>query len=84
MRKIEVYGIEQQMLEKRYHDNIHACNERIRKNTATYNNWENADERVRSRYTKEEYKEQFIDHWFEERRNWIFKLRDVRQGFIYE
>lgn len=84
MRQIEVYGANQKTLESIYHRKIHEINGKLKKLYATYNDYENADERVKAHYTKEEYKATFIDYQLGERRRYIYKLRDVRNGYIYE
>lgn len=64
---------------------IRKCNEQIRKNTETYNNWESVtDERI-LKYTKEDYKKKFIDYWRDERRYHIYRLNNqIRKGFVFE
>lgn len=83
-RRIEIYGVNQKVLETKYLQNIRRINAILKRQYETYNNYENADERLRARYTREQYKEVFIDYQLEERRRYIYKLRDVRNGYIYE
>lgn len=83
-RRIELTPTNQQVLEQRCHFNIHRCNASIRKNLKTYNDWENAGTRLHSQYTREEYKQEFIDYWYKQRRFWIDQLRTVRQGYVLE
>ena len=83
-RRIEIYGVNQRVLESQCLRNIRRINDILKRQYATYNDYENADERLKERYTKEQYKEMFIEHQLEERRKYIYKLRDVRNGYIYE
>ena len=73
------------MLEQQAKSNIKKCNEQIRKNTEVYNNWESVtDERI-LKYTREQYKEKFIDYWRDERRYHVHRLNNqIRKGFVLE
>ena len=62
MARIEVTGVHQKTLENMYLRKIREINAIIKKENETYNNWENADERLKSRYTREEFKEYFIGY----------------------
>lgn len=84
LRKIEVSGVNQKVLENQYHRKIHEINAILKKLNATYNDWDNADERTKSMYTREKFKTTFIDYQLQMRRSYIYKLRDVRNGYIYE
>lgn len=68
MTRIELSPMNQQILEERCHNRIRVCNTNIRKNLKTYNDWENAGTRLHSQYTQEEYKQEFIDYWYKQRR----------------
>ena len=73
------------MLEQQAKANIKKCNEQIRKNTEVYNNWESVTDERLLRYTREQYKEKFIDYWRDQRRYYVYRLnRQIRQGFVYE
>lgn len=73
------------MLEQRAKANIKKCNEQIRKNTEVYNNWESVTDERLLRYTREQYKEKFIDYWREERRHQVYRLNNqIRKGFLFE
>ena len=73
------------MLEQQAKANIKKCNEQIRKNTEVYNNWESVTDERLLRYTREQYKEKFIDYWRAERRYHIYRLNEqIRKGFVYE
>ena len=84
MARIELTPMNQQMLEKRYHDKVRECNANIRKAKKTYEDWYSASEAIRSRYTREEYKVEFVDFWREQRRYWVERLHQVRKGYILE
>ena len=84
LRKIEVTGVHQKTLENMYLRKIHEINAIIKKENDTYNNWETADERLKSRYSREEFKTSFIDFQRRRRSDYIYKLRNVRNGYIYE
>lgn len=83
-RIVKVNDTQQSTLENLYLLRIREINEKLRKFYATYNDWENADERIRDRYTREQYKEMFIDYQLTERHIYIIKLRNVRRGIITE
>lgn len=83
-RTAEVNPAQQTTLENLYLRRIREINEKLRKFYATYNDWENADERIRDRYTREQYKEVFIDYQLTERHIFLIKLRNVRRGIITE
>ena len=72
------------MLEQQAKANIKKCNEQIRKNTEVYNNWESVTDERLLRYTREQYKEKFIDYWREERRHQVYRLNQIRRGFLFE
>lgn len=73
------------MLEQQAKANIKKCNEQIRKNTEVYNNWESVTDERLLRYTREQYKEKFIDYWSEERRHQVYRLNNqIRKGFLFE
>ena len=73
------------MLEQQAKANIKKCNEQIRKNTEVYNNWESVTDERLLRYTREQYKEKFIDYWREERRHQVYRLNNqIRRGFLFE
>lgn len=73
------------MLEQQAKANIKKCNEQIRKNTEVYNNWESVTDERLLRYTREQYKEKFIDYWREERRHQVYRLNNpIRKGFLFE
>lgn len=83
-RIVSVNDTQKSTLERLYLLRIKEINEKLRKFYATYNDWENADERLRDRYTREQYKEMFIDYQLTERHIYIIKLRNVRRGIITE
>ena len=69
------------MLEQQAKANIKKCNEQIRKNTEVYNNWENVTDERLLRYTREQYKEKFINYWRDERRYPVYRLNNqIRKG----
>ncbi len=82
-RTTEVSGAQQAALERLYLRKIREVNEKIRRFTATYNDWENADPRLHAVCTREEYGAR-IEYWYEERHSYVLKLRDVRRGVIHE
>lgn len=77
-------GVQQAALAHLYLRRIREINEKLRRFNATYNDWDNADERLRSRYTREQYREQFIEYWRGERHTYVLKLRDVRRGVLHD
>lgn len=81
---VKVNDVQKSTLESLYLLRIREINEKLRKFYATYNDWENADERLRSHYTREQYKEMFIDRWLGERHTYIIKLRDIRRRILNE
>lgn len=81
---VKVNDVQKPTLENLYLLRIREINEKLRRFYATYNDWENADERLRAHYTRERYKEMFINYWLDTRRVYIYKLRDVRRGVIHE
>lgn len=83
-RIVQVNDTRQATLEQLYLRRIREINEKLRKFYATYNDWDNADERIRDRYTREAYKEMFIDYKLTERHIYVIKLRNVRRGIINE
>lgn len=83
-RIVKVNDMQQPTLERLYLLRIREINEKLRKFYATYNDWENADERIRDHYTREQYKEMFIDYQMNARHIYIIKLRNVRRGIITE
>lgn len=83
-RIVKVNDTQQSTVENLYLGRIREINEKLRKFYATYNDWENADERLRSHYTREQFRVQFIDYQLDRRRVCIYKLRDVRRGIIHE
>lgn len=83
-RIVKVNDTQKSALEALYLGRIRKINETLRKFYATYNDWENADERLRDRYTREAYKEHFIDYQLNERHIYIIKLRNVRRGLVFE
>ena len=83
-RRIEVCGVQQTYLENVYHSKIHEINDQLKTMNAKYNDWDNVDERIKSRYTKEEYKSYFIDRKREERSVYVQKLHTVRNGYVIE
>ena len=84
MRKVEVTGVHQKTLENLYHTQIHECNQRISILQRQLENWDSVNSRIKARYTKEEYKKEFLDYQYSIRRDYIQKLRDVRNGYMYE
>ena len=83
--KIELTPQDMLMLEQRAKAKIKKCNEEIRKNTEVYNNWESVTDERLLRYTREQYKEKFIDYWRDERRYYIYRLNNqIRKGFVFE
>lgn len=85
MRKIEVIGLNQTILENSYHSKINEINDNIKKCMQKYNDWENVDEKTKSIFhTREEYKRRTIDYMRLMRAGYIHKLHDVRNGYIYE
>ena len=84
LRQIEVTGGQQKVLEDLYHRKIHEINEQLKKLNEKYTNWECVEERVKERYTKEEYKRFFIDAKRAERNNYVLKLKNIRKGFVLE
>ena len=83
-RTVAVSGAQQQTLEALYLRRIREINAKLRRFNATFNDWENADPRLRARYTREQYKSQFIDYQMAERHSYIMKLRNGRRGFVIE
>lgn len=83
-RIVSVNDTQKSTLEALYLLRIREINEKLRKFYATYNDWDNADERLRDRYTREAYKEMFIDYQLTERHIYIIKLRNVRRGLIFD
>ncbi len=83
-RIVKVNDTQQSTLENLYLLRIREINEKLRRFYATYNDWENADDRLRAHYTREQFEEMFIGRWLGERRTYIYKLRDVRRGIIHE
>lgn len=83
-RIVKVNDMHQATLEKLYLGRIREINAKIKKFTATYNNWEVADERLRAHYTREQFKAQFIDRQYDERHVYIIKLRGIRNGIFFE
>ena len=83
-RRVELNPAEQKTLEALYLRKIREINAKIKQFNLTYNNFESADERIKQRYSKEEYKKQFIDWAFEERSDYIHKLSRVRKGYTIE
>ena len=84
-RRIEVCGVQQKHLENVYHTKIHEINAQLKMMNEKYKNWDNIDdERLKSIYTKEEYKIKFIDWMREERSLYVQKLKNVRNGFVIE
>ena len=81
---VKVHDVQKSTLERLYLLRIRELNEKLRKFYATNNDWENADERLRDRYTRESFKEMFIDYNLTERHIYIIKLRNVRRGIITE
>lgn len=81
---VKVNDVQKSTLERLYLLRIREINEKLRKFYATYNDWENADERIRDRYTREAYREMFIDYKLTERHIYVIKLRNVRRGIITE
>ena len=78
-RTIEA-GVQQAALERLYLRRIREINAKLRRFNATYNDWANADERLRSHYTREEFRALFIEPRLSERHAYVLKLRDVRRG----
>lgn len=76
-------GVQQAALESLYLRRIRKINAKLRRFNATYNDWADADERLRSHYTREEFRELFIERWSNERHAYVLKLRDVRRGIIH-
>lgn len=83
-RKIEVTGIQQAHLENIYHKKIHEINAQLKALNEKYNNWDTVDERLKERYTREEYKRFFIDNKRTERSGYVLKLKNIRNGFVLE
>lgn len=84
MRKIEISGVHQKTLETLYHNKIHECNERIAMLQKKLANWDAVDSRVKAMYTKEEYEKIFLEHHKQLRTKYVYKLRDIRNGYLYE
>ena len=73
------------ILEQQAKANIRKCNEQIRKNTEVYNNWESVTDERLLRYTREQYKEKFIEYWRDQRRYYVYRLNhQIRKGFVFE
>ena len=73
------------MLEKQAKEKIKMCNEQILKNTEVYNNWGNVTDERLLKYTREQYKEKFIDYWRDQRRYYVYRLNhQIRKGFVFE
>lgn len=83
-RTVAVSGVQQQTLEALYLRRIREINAKLRRLNVTYNDWENADPRLRARYTREQFRASFIDYQRDERHSYIMKLRNVRRGFVIE
>lgn len=84
MRKIELTGVHQKTLETLYRNKIHECNARIKLLNSKLQNWDSVPDKVKQLYSKEEYKKTFLDYQFELRGDYVNKLRDIRNGYIYE
>ena len=73
------------ILEQQAKANIKKCNEQIRKNTEVYNNWEYVTDERLQRYTREQYKEKFIDYWRDQRRYYVYRLNhQIRKRVVFE
>ena len=83
-RRIEVCGVQKKQLENVYHNKIHEINAQLKMMNAKHNDWDSVDEKIKLRYTKEEYKSFFIDRKREERGIYIQKLNTVRKGYVIE
>lgn len=75
-----VSGVNQAALENLYLRKIREINATLRRFWSTYNDWDNADPRLRDHYTREQYRVQHIEHMLDERHSYVLKLRDVRRG----
>jgi hypothetical protein len=84
MKKVEISGVHQKTLETLYHTKIHECNQRIAMLQKKLDNWDAVDSRVKAMYTKEEYEKTFLEHHKALRREYVYKLRDIRNGYLYE
>jgi hypothetical protein len=82
--KIYNPGINKTALENLYRREIERINGIIRRSVATYRDWENADERLRTMYkSREEYLAR-IDYWRDLRHSYIRKLHDLHRGIACE
>jgi hypothetical protein len=84
MRRIELTGVAQQQAINVHHHKIHELNAALKKAYAEYNDWDNAPEKVKERFGKEEYKVKCIDPLLDIRRYHIKKMHNARMGFTYE
>lgn len=84
LRKVEITGVHQKTLETIYKQKIHECNAAIKMINNKLANWDAVPDKIKERYTKEEYKKSFLDYQLARRRDYIYKLRDIRNGYIYE
>ena len=81
---VKVNDVQKSTLENLYLLRIREINEKLRRFYATYNDWGNADERLRAHYTREQFRVTFIEYNCLERHTYIIKLRDVRRGIVHE
>lgn len=85
LRKVELTGNNQKQLEAVVHSKIHEINKALKKYLVKYENWENVDEKTKAVYkSREQFKIRVIDRLKEDRRYYVQKLFNIRQGFINE
>ena len=85
MKRIELTGANQKQLEHVTHNKIHAINASLKRAYAVYEDWENADDKTKRVYkTPEDFQERVIKRLSDDRRYYVFKLRDIRNGSILE
>ena len=85
MKRIELIGVSQRQLEHVTHNKIHAINTSLKKAYAIYKDWEHADDKTKRVYkTPDDFKARVLDRLSEDRRYYVYKLRDIRRGSILE
>lgn len=85
MKRIALTGVNQKQLEHVTHNKIHSINTALKRAYSIYHDWENADDKTKRVYkTAEEYRKRVIERLSDDRRYYVFKLRDIRNGGIAE
>lgn len=85
MKRIMLTGVNQKQLEHVTHNKIHTINASLKRAYSIYNDWENADEKTQRVYkTAEDFRKRVIERLLEDRRYYVFRLHDIRNGSIIE